>query len=275
MSSFNPIIPIWKPVGYSTHIITKKVAELFGVKTSHTGTLDPMAEGVIIILTGEERLKKFEYARWHKTYVFEMLFGIKTDTFDGLGVADFGASAIGNKRELEMALKSILPEFVGLYIQEAPPYSAKKIKGKPLYWYARNDKLGEIIFPVIKGEIYDIKLLEASSLPLELIVKNISEKIDSTSGDLRQQDAKDSWTKLLTESVSRTFFLAKIEVNMSKGMYVRRLAVDIAKKLNSDAIVYSLTRTHNGAYNKSNSHTLEQIFGTNFQEKYNFDSSQN
>lgn len=59
---------------------------MYGVKTAHTGTLDPMAEGVIIVLLGEERYKKYELAGLKKTYEFEISFGFETDTFDGLGL---------------------------------------------------------------------------------------------------------------------------------------------------------------------------------------------
>ena len=80
------ILPIWQPVGYSTHKIAKAVSNKYGVKTSHTGTLDPLAQGVIIVLLDDERLKKYEYAHWPKTYEFEIVFGISTDTYDGMGI---------------------------------------------------------------------------------------------------------------------------------------------------------------------------------------------
>ena len=112
------ILPIWQPVGYSTHIISAKAAEKFSVPTSHTGTLDPMAEGVAIVLLGEERHKKYEYAEWTKEYVFEIAFGLSTDTYDGLGlVTSFHETSVSQD-----ALKNVLAKFKGKYVQDVPPW---------------------------------------------------------------------------------------------------------------------------------------------------------
>lgn len=295
----NGVLPIWQPVGYSTHIISKKVSKLLSsgkrdiVKTAHTGTLDPMAEGVIIILVGENRHKKYEYAKWKKTYEFEMILGIKTDTYDGLGIilnketSDFDPKAFitkehtlqeslkgESKNEIEIFnkefLENNLKKFLGTYTQVAPPYSAIKIKGKPLHWYARNKKLGEIELPTREGVIYNIELISQEIISGETIAKNIVKRVKLISGNLRQKEIILRWesfaemhkNKSLTEEEkAKTYLKIKIKVTTSKGMYVRTLVQDIAKKLGSIAFTYSITRIKNGDYSRENSITLEEIFG--------------
>ncbi len=267
------ILPIWQPVGYSTHIIAKKVSEKYGVKTSHTGTLDPMAEGVIIVLLGEERHKKYEFAAWEKEYEFEIAFGISTDTYDGLGL--IVATDFSNEKVSETTLNNKLKQFAGKYEQTVPPYSAIKIKGKPLHWYARNNLLDEINLPQRSGNINNIKLLDTRIVTINELTTQILNKIDRVSGDLRQKEVKQRWMDLLNDYPKQTICVAKIMVNMSKGLYVRSLSQDISKSLNKIGFILSITRTANGIYNKSNSKSFEELFGHDYQKRYDFKSKVN
>ena len=261
------ILPIWQPAGFSTHIISSKVGEKYGTITSHTGTLDPMAEGVIIILTGKERHMKYDYAAWTKEYVFEIVFGISTDTYDGLGiVTSFHGTHITKE-----ALKDAISEFEGDYIQDVPPYSSVKVKGKPLHWFARNKKLAGVDIPRKAGQIHEIELVDFYSKGFGHIVENISDRIDLVTGDLRQDLIKTRWLQL-RESLEETKSLqvAKVRVVMSRGMYVRSLAQDISAAVNDSGFVYSLVRTRNGEYTKKNVETMEDVFGKKYMDEFDF-----
>jgi tRNA pseudouridine(55) synthase len=242
------IIPVWQPVGSSTHYISQQIAEKYGVKTAHTGTLDPMAEGIIIILTGEERLKKFDYAKWTKTYEFEIVFGISTDSYDGLGLVTKVSEKSGKIAENE--IKNILKNLEGKYTQTAPPFSAIKIKGKPMHWYARQNRLSEIIFPKRKGDIYNIKLISLLDVPWKKIKESLVDRVKIIKGDLRQEKIIRQWESM--ES-AESYQVAKINVEMSKGLYVRALATQICKSLHREGFVFSIKRSSNGNYNKTNS----------------------
>lgn len=224
------ILPIWQPVGFSTHEIARKLAEKHGVKTSHTGVIDPMAEGVVIVLLGEERLKKYEYAKWKKAYEFEVVFGLKTDTYDGLGLVEIcGDDVVIEKKSLE----DVLTRFVGPYTQQYPAYSSKVVKGKPLHWYSRNEKLDEVDIPEKSGEIYSIELLDLNKIDLSDVVSDVISRVDLVEGDFRQEKIKGRWDSTLRDVGDLSLSIAKVRVCMSKGMYVRGLAVDIASKLNT------------------------------------------
>ena len=166
------ILPIWQPQGSSTHIVASQVAQKFGVKTSHTGTLDPMAEGVIIVLLGDARLKKYEYAAWPKTYEFDLVFGTATDTYDALGLTthvDFSVAVL--KENVEKAIKPLL----GTYTQEVPIYSTIKVNGKHLHQLARSQIT--VALPNRKGTIFEISLLDFKKTILFDLVLDIKSKI--------------------------------------------------------------------------------------------------
>ena len=255
------ILPIWQPQGFSTHIIAKKVAEKLGVKTSHTGTLDPMAEGVIIVLVGEDRFKKYDYAHWLKTYEFEILLGISTDTYDGLGMI----TTISNSQVIQDKLENTLAAFIGPYRQEVPVYSAIKVKGKHLHQHARSKT--KVKLPIRSGELLALKLLELRTESKQFILETLESKISKITGDFRQQKVLNQWQNYKFKAV---YQLARVEVTMTKGLYVRSLVTDIASKLNFSAFAFSITRTGNGNYTKQNAKTLEEVFGNNYLNEYDF-----
>ncbi|MBI2414391.1 hypothetical protein HYV31_00905 [candidate division WWE3 bacterium] len=278
----NGVIPVWQEMGNSTNIIAKKLAQKLGVLTSHTGTLDPMASGVVIVLSGEVRKEKYELARWKKTYEFEVVFGIATDTFDGLGLItnvdkkifenNFLQNINLNKLHLQNFIKNLeqsLPEFIGEYTQTVPVYSSVKFKGKPLHYHARNTfiekdhNVDNIILPTKSGQIFALKILKSSTQTLQKIISKIIFNINLVKGDFRQDEIIESWNKFLVKCENKNIKLelpvVRFKVEMTKGLYVRSLATDIAQKLNTYGFVYDLTRTKNGKYSKKDCLTLELL----------------
>ncbi len=98
------IIPVYKPLGSSTHLLAKKTGDIYQTKATHTGTLDPMANGVVVVLTAEDRFKKSKLANWKKTYEFEILWGATTDSHDLLGLITQTSQAPVDLKKLEEAL---------------------------------------------------------------------------------------------------------------------------------------------------------------------------
>lgn len=249
-------LPIWQPIGKSTHIISKRVSEKIGVKTAHTGTIDPMAEGVIIILLGENRHNKYDFAKWKKTYEFEVIFGIETDTYDGLGLItqiEKKHKKIGKKELVDTLL-----DFKGKYTQTVPAYSTIKIKGRSMHWYARNKKLDKVKLPTRSGEIFDIRLISLDEVSRETILDDVVGRVKKIEGDFRQDEIVKRWKNLMG-SAQALFQIAKVYVEISKGLYVRSLSQDIAKKLGTVGFVYKLARISNGKYSKKECETLESL----------------
>jgi tRNA pseudouridine55 synthase len=129
------ILNIDKPVGWTSFNVVRRIRSLINVKkVGHSGTLDPMAVGVLLICTGKATKRVPELLELEKEYLAEILLGIQTDTLDITGRTT-ATSKIPD--HLDSLLPEILPQFVG-DIQQIPPiFSAIKQKGKPLYKLAR------------------------------------------------------------------------------------------------------------------------------------------
>ncbi len=146
-----------KPIGPSSHDIVNALRKIITErKIGHAGTLDPLAEGLLIIAIGRQATKKInEYTLLDKTYIAEIKLGEETDTYDREGkiVKKYNIEKI-NKKDLKKAIK----KFIGQQKQIPPMYSAKKIKGKKLYDLARQDIIIDRESSLI--EIKKLKLLK-------------------------------------------------------------------------------------------------------------------
>lgn len=143
-----------KPSGITSFDVCKKVSKIFDTKkVGHTGTLDPLAEGLMLILVNKytklNNLIDYDY----KEYIAVVQKGIETDTLDITG------KVLKEEKVKNLPnLNNILQSFKGKYMQEVPIYSAVKINGKKLYEYARKGK--EIDLPKREVEIKNISLME-------------------------------------------------------------------------------------------------------------------
>ena len=149
------IIIINKQAGCTSHDIVYKVKKISNEKVGHTGTLDPLAEGVLPILIGKGTLCSKYLINHDKKYFVKLQLGIKTETADKEGKVIETQNIDKNILNKENVI-NILDSFIGKQEQIPPIYSAIKVNGKKLYEYARNGKNVEIKPRVI--EIYDIKL---------------------------------------------------------------------------------------------------------------------
>ncbi len=151
----NGIIIINKPTGYTSrdivNIISKKLKTK---KVGHTGTLDPLASGVLVITVGRYTKLGEMLTSLDKEYISEIKLGIKTDTLDITGnileKKDFNVT----KEDVEKVFK----KFIGKYEMEVPKYSAVKINGKKLYEYARNNE--DIALPIKTVEVKELELID-------------------------------------------------------------------------------------------------------------------
>ena len=152
----NELILINKPSGYTSRDIVNIVSkELNTKKVGHFGTLDPLADGLLLIGVGAyTKLGNF-LENDTKEYIATVLIGTSTDTYDIEGtILDKKENVVVDKDKLLKVLKS----FQKTYLQEVPIYSAVKVNGKKLYEYARKGKKVEL--PKKEVTIYDIEILD-------------------------------------------------------------------------------------------------------------------
>ncbi len=152
----NGILIINKEKGCTSHDIVYKVKKIFNEKVGHTGTLDPLAEGVLPILIGKGTLCSKYLINHDKKYVVNLALGQKTETADLEGKI-IEEKKIPDKSLTQSKIEKVLKSFIGKQQQMPPIYSAIKVNGKKLYEYARKGQNVEIKPREI--EIYDIKLI--------------------------------------------------------------------------------------------------------------------
>ncbi len=153
------IILIDKEKEFTSRDIVNKISKIINTKkVGHTGTLDPLATGLLILCVNEG-CKLVELLTGHdKEYIAKVKIGIKTDTYDITGkIIEQKNNCIIKKDELIQVLNSFKPN----YYQEVPIYSAVKVNGKKLYEYAREGKSIELPKRLVK--INDINLLELNN----------------------------------------------------------------------------------------------------------------
>lgn len=185
------IIIINKPTGFTSQDVVSKTKKILNVKKAgHTGTLDPMATGVLPVLLGNyTKLSKY-LIEHNKTYVATIKLGEKKDTGDQEGNTVFEKSIDESGLNIEN-VENILKSFLGKQKQIPPMYSAIKVDGKKLYEYARQGI--EVKVEPRDIEIYNIKLLniniENAEIEFEVscskgtyirvLCENIAEKLDT------------------------------------------------------------------------------------------------
>ena len=161
----NGIIIINKSKGYTSHDIVAKVKKITGEKVGHTGTLDPLATGVLPLLIGKGTLCSKYLMNHDKTYTVLLKLGIKKSTGDEEGDI-IQEKNVDEKRLEEKEVKKVLESFLGEQMQIPPIYSAIKINGKKLYEYARKGQ--EVEIEPRRITIYDIKMLRIDKKSCEI-----------------------------------------------------------------------------------------------------------
>jgi tRNA pseudouridine55 synthase len=218
----NGVLVIDKPAGPTSHDVVAVVRRAIGVsRVGHTGTLDPLATGVLPLVIGRAtRLASFMSGA-DKEYVARIRFGAATATYDAEGRAGSDAetpsaeSAAAVARLEAKGIRQALVVFEGRFLQTPPPFSAKKVGGTPAYKLARQQKPVEV-------------------KPVEVTVREI---------ELR----------------GYADGLAEVRLVCSSGFYVRSLAHDLGQRLGCGAHLEGLRRTRVGELTLDEAVPLEAV----------------
>lgn len=220
------------------------------VKMTYAGRLDPMAEGVLIALSGEKNKERAIYTALDKDYEFEFVLGIETDTHDVLGkITNTKETKPINEKDIEKTLE----KYRGKFMQKYPAYSSKVVDGTPLFDLARKGKLGTIVMPEHEVEVKSIEFMGTREISCEDFEKYIEESINAVTGDFRQSEILKLWRKYFGETAPKNFVVYRARVTSGSGFYVRQLVSDIGDDLNTGAITVSILRIRVGKYLLKNS----------------------
>lgn len=155
----NGVLIIDKPAGLTSHDVVKRMRRILGQKSvGHLGTLDPMATGVLPLVTGNmTRLAQF-YTASEKSYEGTIRFGFSTETYDAEGDPTSARQDVNLTYE---DVEKFAPRFRGMIEQMPPPFSAKKIHGVPAYKLARKKK--EVVLKPVQVEIKEFEILSVEA----------------------------------------------------------------------------------------------------------------
>lgn len=231
----NGIIVINKPKGCTSHDIVYKIKKMFNEKVGHTGTLDPMAEGVLPILIGKGTLLSKYLINHDKKYIVKLQLCIKTDTADSEGKI-IGEQQVNTELLNEENIIRILKSFIGKQEQIPPIYSAIKVNGKKLYEYARKGQ--EIELRPRKIEIYDMNLIKYSVEDKQLEFEVFCGKgtyIRSLCEDIAKKFGTVGYMKSLKRiqvgdfKIEDSITIDELEKNVNNGDFINSKIISIEK----------------------------------------------
>jgi tRNA pseudouridine55 synthase len=240
------IIPVYKPLGASSHQLAARIGAERGEKATHTGTLDPMAEGVLVVLTGEDRFRKQELSATKKEYHFQIVFGISTDSHDLLGVPTTVTTSIPQKKVLEKKLTSILSQMLGETTQRQPIFSAGREGGKSYFELGKQQRVPK---KIKENDItlYSLDCKKMVEVQKETIMRYHKKALSTVSGDFRQEEIREAWESH-SDALPKQLLLAECTATVSKRTYIRGIVRDISQALQLPATTYSIIRTKNGQF---------------------------
>ncbi len=215
-----------KPRGKSSFWVVRQFKKRYPeLKVGHAGTLDPLAEGLLIILVGRATKRQKEFKNLDKEYEVEMIFGVTTDSFDLEGELKISSCFENlekiNREKIEQIVRK---KYLGKIVQTVPLYSAVKHKGQRLYRLARKGNHKKIVLP--KKEVDLIKFSIIEFFPLkEKRIKPVDYK-----------------------KALKNFPKLKINLKVSKGFYVRSFVSDLGKEFRVGAVTTKLVRTKIGPH---------------------------
>lgn len=216
MPELNGVLLVDKPKGITSHDVVDAVRVISKEKkVGHCGTLDPAATGLLVLVVGKATRLSQYLSVDPKEYAGEITLGIETDTYDAEGKILYENECLSSDEEIEAAFK----KFEGTFLQTPPPYSAKKVRGEPLYKLAR------------KGIQIEVEPKEVRVDELEIL------RIQRKNGKA----------------------IVSFRIVCHRGTYIRSIAHDAGELLGCGGCLTSLKRTKSGIFMLDDAYTLEQL----------------
>lgn len=258
------IVAVYKEKGWTSFDVIAKVRGILHTrKVGHTGTLDPMAEGVVLVCAGQATRLCSLIEGMHKEYLAGLLLGVSTDSQDITGnVTEKKDVSVSDESEISLkSVKEAAASFLGDYDQIPPMHSAKSIDGVRLYELAHEGITVER--KAARVHIYKSSILSEEEAGAFLPDKISEEKKQQNIAYTLRKDRDyllkgfNADAKKLSEGVSTAVF--PLLVNCSRGTYIRTLCYDIGKKLKVPACMSSLVRLSVGNFSIKDTYTVDEL----------------
>ena len=238
-----------KPSGPTSHDIVGFTRRLLKTtRVGHTGTLDPLATGLLVILVGHAtRLAQFLVGD-EKEYIADVRLGVSTPTYDAASLDDGVRRTMTDDRwPMDEDVERVLDTFRGSFQQTPPPFSAKKVAGVAAYVRAR------------RNESVDLKPVLVTVRELQVLPTSTIKHRSSAIGPDPSAIGPDPSAIGHRPSVVDRNGLLRLRVTASAGFYVRSLAHDLGQRLGCGAHLEALRRTRVGRFRVDDAATLETL----------------
>lgn len=233
----------WKHEGELLSELLQRMRKEFSISSdspiTYAGRLDPMAEGIVLLLIDDAVHEKDSLLGLSKTYDVELLFGIESDTEDALGIVD-GSHTVSTVAEATHTIQNVPKK----YEQRYPRFSSKPVDGKPLFQHAREGRDVEV--PTHEVIINSIEIKNVRTSTGNELAKQAIERIQKVNGDFRQDECSASWQQLANKHGEKEFLLVDVTIEAEGGTYMRMLANDVAEKMGTKGIAWKIVRTKIG-----------------------------
>ena len=214
------------------------------VKMTYAGRLDPLASGVLLVLTGEECKNKEKYLNLDKEYELTILFGFSTDSMDLLGMIEDkkeGAfNTLGNYKKKDF--EELLRKFEKTFQQKYPRFSSKTVEGKPLFQIAKEEGIADDDLPEKEVKIKKISFNSFGFVSKKYLRDFALESIFIVKGNFRQNMCWAKWEKTLEDFPDKNLPTLSIKVDCTSGTYMRSLAKAIGEEIGFPALALKIRR---------------------------------
>ncbi len=247
MTEKTELLKLYKNLGETPleciHRFKAEHQEYADTKMTYLGRLDPMAEGLLLVLAGNTK-DRAEYLEYDKTYEFEVLWGFQSDTYDILGLVE----SMSTPKKLESKMPQLLKKIGAKTTQKYPAFSSRTVSGKSLFMWARENMIEEIDIPTRVIKIFSIDHIHTRWTTGREVLAEVEKRIALVSGDFRQEKILGAWRNALIARGNEMFLVSKFQADVSTGTYIRGLAHEMGKILGTGALVWSIKRMRVGEY---------------------------
>jgi tRNA pseudouridine(55) synthase len=215
--------------------------KVLSTKVCYSGRLDPMARGQVMILTGDECKMMEVYNKKDKTYTFEVIFGLSTDTDDVMGLLNNSISSTIYYNKLVDNIKQYIDIHIGTsFMQDFHDFSSIKYKGKSLWYYALNKiniEKPKHMVTLYNAQYHDIKKYDYNMWRDDICMKinNIDRK-----NNFRQDDIIKQYNQLNLDMI----YSLPITITVSSGFYVRQFVRDIMNYIEYPILTHDINRNN-------------------------------
>ena len=208
MADNGQILLLDKPLGLTSYDVIRKLKPCYpGQKIGHAGTLDPLASGLLVVAIGRATKQLHSLLKLPKAYKAEILIGYQTSTADREGEI---IRQVPVKELSQETVEATCATLVGAHELPVPLYSAIKVAGRPLYWYARKG----VTPPQIPHKTMEVTAIACQSVRVHPTMESV--------------------------------WLIEVDIAVASGTYIRVLAEELGRRLGYPASLWSLRRTSIG-----------------------------